>query len=478
MAPHLIFFTFGLAFLSGVAFAGWGLSLGAVFVPAGILCAALYLFRADGRIALLAAILVICGAGYYGAVDAAYRARVLVFPHTGSVTGMISADPSRSADAQSFLLQTDAGTVTVTAGAYPVFHYGDTVAVQGVVKGPPDSSYGEYLAKENIVATIQAERITLLATGNGNPLLRTIFSVKEGMRETYRALIAPDQAALLSGVTLGINDDFSPALLQDLSLSGTRHVTAVSGLHMAILFFVVFTAAGYLVPRPIAFLLGFLVIGFFVALTGFSVSAIRAAALVGVTGMALFAQRKYEPRNALLLAALLLVAINPKVLVFDTGFQLSFLAVLAIIYLKPILMRTFAHEGAGILGWKEALAITIAAQIATAPVLIAQFQNFSLTAFAANLAVVPVIPAVMVSGIGMAIAAPIAMPLARLIGFFVAPLAGYVIAAVTIAARGAVLFDPDLGTLGVIGYYAVLFAAVYWFSETQPVPAPETIGSV
>ncbi|MBU6142255.1 ComEC/Rec2 family competence protein [Patescibacteria group bacterium] len=476
MAPHLIFFTFGLAFLSGVAFAGLGLSAGAVFIPAAILFAALYLLRADGRVAALVAAIMICGAGYYAIADAGYQARVAAFPHTGTITGMISTDPSRMLDAQSFYLRTAAGTVAVTAGAYPPFRYGDLISVEGSVKRPPESSYGDYLAKEGVVATVQAERIALTAPNAGNPALRFVFAVKDRIHAAYVSLLAPEQAALLSGVTLGMNNDLSPAFLQDLSVSGTRHVTAVSGLHMAILFFVVFSLGAYFFSRTFAAISGLLIVGAFVALTGFSVSAIRAAFLVGVASLAMIVQRKYEPRNALVLAALILTFANPKVLVFDTGFQLSFLAVLAIIYLKPILMRAAGGEDRnGLFGLRDALAVTIAAQIATAPILIVQFQNFSLTAFAANMLVVPAVPYVMVSGLVMAAVAAVAMPAAHLLSFIVAPLAGYVIAAVTITARIAVLFDPDLGTLGMIGYYAVLFGLIYWFSEPQPVTAPEMI---
>ncbi|MDE2001852.1 MAG: ComEC/Rec2 family competence protein [Patescibacteria group bacterium] len=476
MAPHLIFFISILSVLSGMVFAGLGLSLWATLIPAAVLFAALFILNADVRVAVMAAVLVMCGSGYYLINDAAYRAQVAAFPHTREIAGMIVTDPSHTADAQSFYLRTESGTVAVTAGAYPLFRYGDTITVEGSFSPPPDSSYGAYLAKEGVAATAQADRITLTSSGGGNPVLRFVFGIKNTLRAQYGRLLAPDQAALLSGITLGINDGFSPAFLQNLSLSGTRHLTAVSGLHMAVMIFVVFGVFAYLFPRTIAFLLTFIAIGFFTALTGFTVSAIRAACLALIASMALIAERTYAPRNALAFAALVIALMNPKVPVFDVGFQLSFLAVLAILYLKPLLSR-LARQGSdpGFLGWKDSLAITIAAQIVTAPILITQFQNFSLTAFAANMLVVPMVPAVMVSGLVMAVTAQVLMPVAHLISWVVAPLAGYVIAVVTVSAHLAVLFNPDLGFSGIAAYYIVLFGLIYRFSEpdAQPVAAPE-----
>ncbi len=470
MPSHLIFFLSILSFLSGVAFAGLGLPFLFVLAPAAVLFAALFISNAGAKISVLAAALLILGSFYYFLNDYRYQTLVAQLPSSGEVTGLVVGQPKSDAETgvQSFYLQTKAGKIMIETGPAPSYSYGDTLAAAGGIKTPPQNYYGQYLAKEGIVGVMNNPGLSRLASGGGSKIIAFLFNIRKGVSGSFKSLLAPEEAAFLSGVTLGINSDLSKTFLRNLSLSGVRHLTAISGLHMTIVIFIIFTIFLYFLPRRYAFILTFIFVCLFVALTGFTVSAIRAALIAFIAGLAKETGRLYAPHNALALAALVLVLFNPKILVFDVGFQLSFLAVISIIYFMPVLRHLLkTDDSPGFMGWKQSLLITVSAQLMTAPILIAQFQNFSLIAFAANVLILFTIPFIIGLGFLMSFLYFLFVPLASLISFIVAPLIDYVIFIVNLFGRFAVLFNPDLGFAGMAAYYGIIVLLMYWFYQRR-----------
>ncbi|MEK9180528.1 MAG: ComEC/Rec2 family competence protein [Patescibacteria group bacterium] len=456
-----IFFLCALAFLSGVAYAGIGLPLLFYAVPAAALLSALFIFNVDIRIAGLAALLLVLGGVYYAADDAKYRATLFRIPQAIEARGFIANDPNRTADSQSFYFKTDLGKFLVETGPEPRYEYGDTLKISGKVSPPQDNSYGKYLAKEKLSGTIFDPQLVFVSAGGGNRALAFFIRAKNKIGDAYRRLLTPAEAALLSGITLGTSGDFPKTFLDALSLSGLRHIIAISGSNMSIIISIVLTACLFFLPRRPAFVITFAVVCLFTALTGFSVSALRAAIMAFIAGLAKETGRVYAPANALTLAAVVLTLANPKVLVFDAGFQLSFLAVLGIIYLVPVLTRALGIRDFGFMSWKQIFLMTVAAQAMTAPILIVQFQNFSLTAFVANMLVLGFIPLVTIGGFILAILSFLFYPAAALFSFFVAPFADLIILIVNLSAKIAVLFNPSLGFTGIAVYYSALILFIY-----------------
>ncbi len=463
MPAHLAFFLLTLSFLSGIVYASLGLSLLYSLVPAAILFAAVFVSGERLWLALLASALLLAGGFYYLEGDGGYRTQVANLPEEAEVSGNIVSDPAGSGGEQSFYLKTGYGKLLVRTGAEPEFFYGDKLVAVGAVSPPPDGYYGRYLGKERVAGTMQNPRLALTARGEGGKILSFLYRVKRGIRAAYRELLRPGEAALLSGVTLGVNQDFSEEFLQKLSLSGTRHLTAVSGLHIAIIVAAIMNTLLYVLTRRWAFVGTFVLVFGFVALIGFPASAIRAGIMGFLAALAKVAGRKYAAYNALALAALALALVNPKVLIYDVGFQLSFLAAMGIVYLEPVLRRALGLTGDGFLNWKATLLATLSAQAATAPILIVQFQNFSLTAFAANVLILTVIPVIMASGLLMGLAALVFYPVAQALSFLLAPLITYVILVISFFADRAALFNPKVGAYAVAAYYAALIGFTRWF---------------
>jgi competence protein ComEC len=117
----------------------------------------------------------------------------------------------------------------------------------------------------------------------------------------------------------------------------------------------------------------------------------------GVGLLALFSVRKKEVFTILLWTAFFMTLWNPKILIFDVGFHLSFASTLGLIYLSPIFERYFVKIPA-VFCLREAFLMTISAQIATLPIVFYHFQRISLVAPFANVLVAPFVPLSMFFG--------------------------------------------------------------------------------
>ncbi|MCL5733301.1 MAG: ComEC family competence protein [Patescibacteria group bacterium] len=464
MALHLIFFLSVLAFLSGIAFSSLGLPFLFIIIPAAVLFAALFYFGAGAKVSILAAVILIAGSFYYFWTDYNYQSLAARLPPKGETQGMIVSAPKIQDGRQSFYLKTAAGKILVETGAEPIYSYGDTLSVSGAIKTPPQSYYGKYLAKEGVAGIMNNPRANFISSGGGSEITASLLKIRGGVVGSFKKLLSSQEASFLAGITLGINSEIPKELARNLSSSGLRYLTAIDGLHMAIVIFIISIIFLYTLPRRYAFILTFIFVCLFTALTGFSVSAVRASLMAFVAALAKENGRLYAPHNALALTALILVLFNPKILVFDIGFQLSFLAVISIIYFMPVLRDLLKLDNSsGFLKWKELLLITISAQLMTAPILITQFKNFSLLGFIASVPALIVVPYVIGLGLLMGLFYFIFIPLASVISLIVAPLLDYLIFIVNVFAKFAVKFNPDLGFVGMAVYYGIIVLLMYHF---------------
>ena len=200
-------------------------------------------------------------------------------------------------------------------------------------------------------------------------------------------------------MTLAIKSDINKEVLEAFNRTGTRHIIAISGMHMVIVGLAlmhILLAIG--LNRNCAFYFALSGIIFFVILVGFPPSAVRAAIL---SCLALFAERIGRLKNAgnaIVFAGALMLLYDPNLLRYDTGFQLSFTAVLGIIYIFPkfdLYFKKYSDR----LKIKIMFLITVSAQIATLPIIINSFGNFSLFSVFANILILPLVPIVMLGGL-------------------------------------------------------------------------------
>lgn len=316
--------------------------------------------------------------------------------------------------------------------------YGDSVILTGKLK-PLGNSY----APAGVVARMSSARAAIEARGGGNPLLAWLFALRVELAQAIQHALPEPEASLLIGILLGLK---SPVLRARQSLfvaTGTIHLVVPAGLKVAVLADLAGRAARRLGRWPGA-VAALAAIGMYAALGGGGAAAGRAAIMGALLALAPALGRSYNVFTALALAILLMTLWEP-LLIYDAGFQLTTLATLGLPLLAPAIQaRLLAGIGAlarlpGARVITELLAVTLAAQIATAPVLALTFHVVSLIAPIANLLTVPLLAPLLVLGgllAGLAlIGGSIAGALALALSWVVWPLLWFVDNAISFCAR-------------------------------------------
>jgi|SRR3989338_4628133 len=305
------------------------------------------------------------------------------------------------------------GKVLLTAGLYPEYQYGDLISVNCRLTRPEsfdDFAYDRYLAVKDIYVQCRYPRIELLSSGRGNLFKTQIFALKNRLISLINSNLPEPQASLFAAIILGARRGLPPALSEQFNITGTTHLVAISGLNIAIIINLLTEFFAWLgVGRKKVFYLITVFLIFYITIVGFPASAVRAALMGYLAVLALQVGRTSQATNALILTAAIMIFINPKILRDDVGFQLSFCAILGLIYFSPYLVERW-RSYPSFLGVKESLQSTLAAQLSTLPLIIYNFGRLSLIAPAANLFVVPILPYLTILGF-------IVLPLALLFNF-------------------------------------------------------------
>ena len=207
-------------------------------------------------------------------------------------------------------------------------------------------------------------------------------------RRMQRLLDTPTDAAMtVRAMTVGDRSGIHPALRESYSRSGLSHLLAVSGLHTGMLFVVINLLVWWLPllhrGHRLKHLLSILAVWLFVAAAGFSVSAVRAAVMCTLLQWALFSASTYRALNSWAAAAVLLLAIRPAWL-FDIGFELSFVAVGAILCWALPLCRVVRGRYRLLNYLTDMLVVSFVAWMATAPLISHHFGIVSLLGVVIN----------------------------------------------------------------------------------------------
>ncbi len=291
--------------------------------------------------------------------------------------------------------------VLVVAESGRDIRYGDKVLLSGIVTEPEkyegsDFDYGEYLKMKNIYALMKRPKIILIERGQGSVHKTLLFRVKNFLVKNISHNIAEPQSSLLIGILIGARKTLPAEVVEQFSRTGLSHIIAVSGYNISII--IVFL--GFLPKffgRKVGFALTLLFIVSFVVLTGASSSIVRAGIMGSLLLVAGMVGRPYVVTQSLVASAAIMVLLNPRILFWDKGFQLSFTATAGIVYVLPYLEVLF-EKAPDRLGLKSVLLTTFAATWFTWPLLVEGFGRVSLSAPLANLLVLPAIPWLMLFG--------------------------------------------------------------------------------
>ena len=344
------------------------------------------------------------GAARLRAIDAgAYRA-----PPGSRVAlrGNVAAVPRRSDGAVRVRIDTSRGRLEVDAPEpVPDLPVGAEVGAAGTVAEPP-RWLGENLRLHGIERVLRARHIELTGGRRGG-LAGRIDAIRLRAEEALGRGMPELQAALARGFVLGEDDRIEPSTVQAFQRSGLAHHLAVSGENVVLLALLatpLLAALGIPLRARLAWLLGLIAV--YVPLAGGGASIQRAGAMGAAAMVATLAGRPASRLHALLLAVVATLALNPRS-TCDVGWQLSFAAVAGIFVcaapLRALLLARIGGEGAWRRMLADGVAVTIAATLATAPLMAHHFGALSATSLAANLLALPAVAPAM--WLGMTVAA-------------------------------------------------------------------------
>lgn len=308
--------------------------------------------------------------------------------------------------------------LTIASGGDSVLP-GDRIRFFGHLKRPRNFGnpggfdYEAYLEERGIYATsFLPDDRQLALMGDANPFWQALYNFRKRTKKAIFAAASGDAAAVISAITLGNKGWMGDALADSFRKSGTAHLFAISGLHMGIVAYFFFYLFRWLLSRSERLLLGnsaaklaalltMIPLSVYLLASGMATSAVRAYIMVSVFLLSLIVERKGEVFNTLSAAALIILFIWPTAL-FEIGFQLSFITVIAIVYMVPRLEEIFLPAPEEEMGKKKMdnalmrkffvfIFVSIAASIGSAPLIAHYFMELSLVAVFSNLFLIPLL---------------------------------------------------------------------------------------
>ncbi|MDR6405825.1 MULTISPECIES: ComEC/Rec2 family competence protein [Chryseobacterium] len=253
--------------------------------------------------------------------------------------------------------------------------------------------YAQYLRRKNI--EYQCYSNNGVSSVQRNDLsLGEKFSQKrlEVLKKINDAKMSSKTKEFLKGIVLADRTETDTQTLQDFNRSGLVHFLAISGTHIVVvfgLFYFLLVRISPLKFRKYAIVSSLIFIWLFAAFIGFGNSVVRSCIMLSIYYGYVLLQRKPDLLHSLALSAFIILIVDTQQ-IFDVGFQLSFLAVLGIFWLNEPILKYFPKQD----NYSEKLifntiSISVSAQLATLPLVLYYFHQFSFISIIANFFIVP-----------------------------------------------------------------------------------------
>jgi competence protein ComEC len=310
--------------------------------------------------------------------------------------GTICSNPIIKNNSQRFNVEFDSIKVLVFTDIYPKYSYGDVLDVYGLLSEGgmiDDFNYSLYLKRYGVSLVSYYPIIDKVS--DRPSFKKRIYLLQENIADIFDENLSQASSAMARAMFLGDKSYLEESDRDLFSKVGLSHIIAISGMHISLLSILLlnsFLTIGFSRRNSFYLILVFLILYLF--LIAFPPSAIRAVIMGSLTLLATCLGRESDSSNLLYFSGIVLLLINPLLILADLGFQLSFLAVLGIIYLKPRIDILFSKLSI-YYGFKKSfdvLSVSLSAQIFTAPILIYNFQQFSFIAPISNLLVLWMLP--------------------------------------------------------------------------------------
>lgn len=396
------------------------------------------------------------------------------------VVGQVRSEVVRKVDRQEFVLEAQGdphGRLLVYAPLFPERQLGEHLRVSCKVtdvRQGDSPSFARYLSLRDIYATCWRPKVEPVESPAEVGLdararlrgLGALLWAKGTLGHQVQKLFPEPSASLLLGLLTGERTSIPEGLKENLRVVGLTHIIAISGYNVSIIINVAFAAlllAG--LWRRQAFWASLVFIFAFCAFVGGGASIMRASIMAAIALIARQAGRLLKRHLLLLYSASIMAALNPYVLLFDIGFQLSFGATLGLLYVEPALGR-YVRRLPGLV--RESLSTTLAATIMVQPLITAYFSQVSLIALVANLLVLPAIPIIMLSGFVATCLSFPSLSLGRAAAVFPYLLLKYIELAAGMLARvpyALVPFEGAAPKVALVGINVLVIMLILWIGR-------------
>lgn len=270
---------------------------------------------------------------------------------------------------------------------------------------PHQFDYKAYLENLGIYHQLQLEKTNHFAAEYSQ---ETMYGVAASIRNNIisklqKANFGKEELSIIQALLLGQRDDISQETYNNYKNAGAVHILAVSGLHIGILLlllqFLLSPLEYFPKGKPIKLVVIVILLWCFALLAGFSASIVRAVTMFSFVAYALYLNRPSNTFNILALSMFtILLVINPMLL-FQVGFQMSYAAVFAIVWIYPMLQRLWFPKNRITKKIWQLLSVSVAAQLGVLPISLFYFHQFPALFFISNLLIVPALGLILGMGI-------------------------------------------------------------------------------
>ncbi len=269
---------------------------------------------------------------------------------------------------------------------------------------PHQFDYRSYLEKQGIQHQIRTDFASIITKVSAH---KTLFGVASKFREHIISKLkekdfGAEEMGVIQALLLGKRDDISENTYNNYKNAGAVHILAVSGLHVGIILFLLEFMLSPLERLPKGKILKLITVVLllwgYALVAGLSPSIVRAVTMFSFVAYALYLNRPTNSFNIIALSMLFIVLVKPLFL-FQVGFQLSYAAVFAIVWIYPKLQKLWFPENIIIRKTWQLLSVSVAAQLGVLPISLFYFHQFPALFFISNLLVIPFLGLILGSGI-------------------------------------------------------------------------------
>ncbi len=264
---------------------------------------------------------------------------------------------------------------------------------------PDDFDYKTYMFNKGFAGSTYIQSTAWMKTKRTSKNIFTHAQIfREKILNIYKSFdLSPDSYSFISALTLGHKDELSNELKEAFRTSGTSHILAVSGMHVGIIYTILYIMFGLFgrgsKTKVLRFSLIIATMWLYAILTGLPPSVVRATIMLTIASIGIATNNKIFIINTLSIAAFIILIFNPLQL-FNVGFQMSFGAVLSIVYLNPIISKIKNPKNKLTRYTWNLFTVSLSAQLGLLPITLYYFGTFPTYFFIANVLIVPTLAVV------------------------------------------------------------------------------------